>query len=101
MKKLILFAVAMVALATSTQAQSEKQTLKDERRRIAQGIRSGQITKAEALLLRKQARTVRRTKALAAADGVITPREGRAIVKEDRTLDRSIYRSKHNKRKKN
>lgn len=101
MKKILFLAVAMVALVTSSQAQSEKRSLKDERRRIAQGIRSGEITKAEAAVVRKQAREVRRTKAKAAADGVITPRERGAIVREDRELDRSIYRSKHNRRKKN
>ena len=98
MKKYILLAVFLVAVVASSQAQTEKRSLRDERRRIAQGIRSGQITKAEALVLRKQAKDVRRTKAIAVADGVVTPQERGAISRQDRQLDRTIRRTKHNKR---
>ncbi len=98
MKKYILLAVVMVAIAASSNAQTEKRSLRDESRRIAQGIRSGQITKTEALVLRKQAKDVRRTKAIAVADGVVTPQERGAIARQDRQLDRTIRRTKHNKR---
>jgi len=98
MKKSILLLAVLVALTVSAKAQTEKRSLRDERRRIAQGIRSGQITKAEALVLRKQAKDVRRTKAIAKADGVVTPQERGAIARQDRQLDRTIRRTKHNKR---
>ena len=98
MKKSILLFAVLVALTVSAKAQTEKRSLRDERRRIAQGIRSGQITKAEALVLRKQAKDVRRTKAIAKADGVVTPQERGAIARQDRQLDRTIRRTKHNKR---
>lgn len=98
MKKLLFLAVAMIVLATSSNAQTHSRTLRQERRRTAQGIRGGQITRGEAIAIRKQARDVRRAKGAARADGVVGPRERAAIAQQRGQLDRTIRRAKHNTR---
>lgn len=98
MKKTLFSILALVALAGSLQAQTEKSTLRDERIRTAHGIRSGAITRGEAALIKKQAKDVRRARRLAMADGKVSPRERVMIAHQDRQLDRTIRRSKHNRR---
>lgn len=86
----------MLASGLSFAQHREDLSLRGERNRVAQGIRSREISPREASIIRKQANDVKQTKRIARADGRITPRERAFIAKEDRQLDRTIYRAKHN-----
>ncbi|HET9057734.1 MAG TPA: hypothetical protein VFN30_12890 [Chitinophagaceae bacterium] len=66
-----------------------------ERLRIAQGVRSGSLTHAEAARLRFANARVNRYERLAARDGVITPHERRRIRMQERRLNRQIFIQKH------
>ncbi|MBK7433084.1 MAG: hypothetical protein IPI66_03715 [Chitinophagaceae bacterium] len=69
--------------------------------RIRQGVRNGELTRAETINLSRRERSIRREMRRAKADGVVTPGERRQINREQRRLNRSIARKKHNKRDRN
>lgn len=98
MKKIIVLTAVCFAFAISASAQFRRDGagLRDENRRERQGIRSGEITRGEAFRIEKQKRDYRRAIVGARADGRISPRERFNIKRQDRQVDRSIYRSKHN-----
>lgn len=92
--KLLAATVIMLALGLSTaEAQSRVQ-----RHRIRQGVRSGELTRAETRNLAMQQRATRRDIRMANADGVVTRRERKEIRRDRRHNSRAIYRKKHNRR---
>lgn len=95
MKNLILSIAIVTSLASFAQ-QREDRNLRGERKRVAQGLHSGEIKPAETVAIEKQARDVKQAKRAAAADGQVTVREKANIARQDRQLDRTIYRKKHN-----
>lgn len=95
MKNLILSIAILTSLASFAQ-QREDRSLRGERKRVAQGLNSGEIKPAETVAIEKQARDVKQAKRAAAADGQVTVREKANIARQDRQLDRTIYRKKHN-----
>jgi uncharacterized membrane protein YebE (DUF533 family) len=104
MKKTILMLATVFALVAGANAQNklkEDKNLKGEKKRIAQGVRSGEITKGEAKVIEHEVKDVQQAKAAAKADGVVTKSERKEIAKQDRQLDRTIRRTKHNKRDRN
>jgi hypothetical protein len=78
--------------------QREDLNLKGERARLKQGIQSREVTRGEARKVRKEMHDVQEAKADAKADGIITRNERKEIAREDRQLDRTIRRVKHNNR---
>ncbi len=102
MKKIIIIAIAIFTLAANAGAQTvrtnENSNLKGERARVKEGIKNGTITKEEAKKIRKEAKDVKRANHRANADGVVTKREKAKIAKQDRQLDGTIAKAKHNKR---
>ena len=54
------------------------------------------FTPREAIAIEKQARDVKQAKRAAAADGQITLKERAKIARQDKQLDRTINRKKHN-----
>lgn len=102
MKKTIVLAAIIFAATVSLQAQTagnENMNLKGEKARVRQGVKSGEIKKNEARVIKKQALDVQQAKNKAKADGVVTKKEKVGIAKQDRQLDRTIRRTKHNGRK--
>lgn len=92
-----LFKATAVLISTISFAQQrEDWNLRGERKRTAQGIKSGEITRREAIAIEKQARDVKQAKRAAAADGQITVKERAKIARQDKQLDRTINRKKHN-----
>ena len=89
MKNLVL-SFAILTSVLSFAQQREDRNLRGERKRVAQGIKSGEIKPREAIAIEKQA------KRAAAADGQITVKERAKIARQDKQLDRTIYRKKHN-----
>ncbi|MCU4154670.1 hypothetical protein J1N10_01705 [Carboxylicivirga sp. A043] len=63
---------------------------------ISKGITSGELTRAEAIQLKKQQVRINRTKKAARADGVITRKERAIILHKQNKASANIYRKKHN-----
>lgn len=95
MKNLFL-GIAIIAFGISYAQQREDMNLRGEKKRVAQGIRTGEINRKEAKIIHKEAKDVKRAERKAKADGIITPRERARIAKQDRQLDKTIHRAKHN-----
>jgi hypothetical protein len=102
MRMLMLIAVAATLFASIAAAQNA--TPRVDRRearqhvRIAQGVRSGQLTPAEARRLRHGQRHIGRMERRAKADGVVTTRERRRMNQAQNHQSRAIRRLKHNER---
>ncbi len=70
----------------------------NQQRRIRQGVRSGELTKSEAIRLEKEQKEIQQEKKEAKADGVVTAEERKDIHQEQNQASRRIYRKKHNSR---
>jgi hypothetical protein len=100
--KLFLAAAIMFGIGISSASAQIRQHGQNERQRIRQGVRSGELTAAEtANLARQQAHIRRETVAAKRNDGVITPCERKEIRQDQRQASRNIYRKKHNGRDRN
>ena len=86
----------MLIISTATNAQAVRSTV--QHRRIAHGVRSGELTRHETRQLARQQRNIRQEKREARADGVVTPGERREIRQDTRRANRNIIRKKHNRR---
>ncbi len=87
---------AMLVISTATYAQTGRTRIQE--RRIAQGSRSGEITRHERRQLERQQRRIRHERRIAGADGTVTRRERREIRRHERRANRNIIRKKHNRR---
>lgn len=92
--------VTVIASAAAAGTRTPRVDRREARQhvRIAQGVRSGELTRREALRLRAHQMRIRAMERRAKADGVVTLRERRRL---NRALDResrAIYRLKHNGR---
>ena len=67
-----------------------------QQRRIARGVRSGELTARETLRLERGQWDIRRDERRARADGRVTARERAALRRELNRESRRIYRAKHN-----
>lgn len=97
MKKL-LFCAALLAchcLAASAQTPALNATQRNERARIRQGVRSGELTRTEAARLRGREAGITAEKRAARADGIVTAGERRDIRRTENRASRAIYRQKH------
>ncbi len=71
----------------------------EQKARIREGVRSGELTPEEARTLRVEQRLVRITKRAMRADGVVTPRERRVLNRQLNRTSRDIGREKHDAEK--
>ena len=71
----------------------------NQKDRIQQGVKSGELTKREARKLRKEEKEIRKEKRAAKADGTVTKQERKAIRKDERKASRDIAKQKHDKQK--
>lgn len=69
-----------------------------QQKRIAQGVRSGQLTKTEMRKLERQQARIQRTKRIDKAmnGGKLTPSEKRHINRMQNRASKNIYNKKHN-----
>ena len=67
--------------------------------RIAQGIRSGELTRVEAARLERQQRHIRREERRYRADGVLPPRERADLNRDLNRAGRQIGRQTHDEQK--
>ncbi len=95
----LLFATAIICTLGIGSADAQiRKTAKHQHTRIKQGVRSGELTKAETKNLAKDQREIRQDIKSAKADGVVTGEERKDIRKDQNQANRKIYRKKHNKR---
>jgi hypothetical protein len=90
-------ALAAAILPVASQAQTIAQRKENQQARIAQGVRSGQLTPHEtAKLEHKEAKLNRETRRMRAANGgSLTPAEKAKVTRQQNQLSRDIYREKH------
>ncbi|HYR89248.1 MAG TPA: hypothetical protein VE422_34545 [Terriglobia bacterium] len=73
----------------------------NEQVRIRQGIRSGEVTRAEARRLEAEQARIRVDERFARADGNLTLKERHALQKELNKASRDIYHQKHDRQDRN
>jgi hypothetical protein len=88
----VLFAAA--AFAQRTPVLDRHQS--NQRLRIADGIRDGDLSRLEAHRLIREQRGLRRMERLARADGQVTPRERVRLHRRQHLAGRHIYRMRNN-----
>ena len=71
-----------------------------QQKRMHQGLKSGELTKKEALRLEREQRRIQKTKREAIKDGELTPKERLRLERQQNRASRHIYRSKHNEKTK-
>ncbi len=84
----LLFATLFVVNAQRTPKANARQAA--QQGRIAEGVQSGEISRAEEAKLRAQQRHINRTKKQAKADGVVTPAERGQINRKQNRASRNI-----------
>lgn len=100
----VLMIAAALALFTASLAAAHSVTPRVDRRqaqqrvRIVQGVRSGELTRGELRHLRAGQAHVRRMERRAKADGVVTPGERVRLARAQARQSRHIARFKHNGR---
>jgi hypothetical protein len=108
MKRLGLLAVAVLGCSTLTFSQAAAETAVTttkspvirhryhrQQARIAQGVRSGQLTPRETARLERQEGHIRRETRRMKADGNFTPAERAKVRRDQNRVSRHIYRQKH------
>jgi hypothetical protein len=99
-KLIVPFILLLCVAVINANGQSIRKRSNNERERVTQGARSGELTKREAAKLRKEQKEIRKDVRVAKKDdGHIGPRERKHIRREQRKASRHIYRAKHNNRK--
>ena len=88
----IMVAVAGSALAGTPVLNARQQT---ERARIAQGVRSGELTRPETARLVAGQVHLQRVENRVKSDGVVTPAERARLQQAANVQSRHIYRQKH------
>jgi CRISPR/Cas system-associated endoribonuclease Cas2 len=91
---LLALGLAMPAFARAPLYEKER----NQMLRIQQGIYSGELTRGEARVLRKEQRNIRRLKRHFLRDGRLSKRERRTLRYRYKRASRHIYRLKHNYR---
>jgi hypothetical protein len=89
---LVLTTAALPALAGTPGVDAREQ---NQRERIAQGVRSGELTRPEARRLVGGERRLHRHERLARADGVVTRAERHRLRRHADRMSGRIYRQKH------
>ena len=72
-----------------------------EQARIRQGIRSGELTRREAVRLESQQARIRTQERFARRDGTLTPAERQRLQRELNSASRNVYRQKHDNQDRN
>ncbi len=85
--------LALPAFAKTSLYDLERQQM----RRIHHGTHSGQLTRKEAKVLRREQRDIRSLKRRFVRDGRVSRNERRVLRKRYARADRRIYRYKHNR----
>lgn len=97
--------MGFVSLSASSFAQTRTPHIRarQERQqgRIAQGVKSGELTARETAHLEMREAKIQHDKKEAKADGVVTAQERRKLNREENRASRAIYRQKHDAQSRN
>lgn len=83
-----------ISLAQETPRADKRQ--KQQKERIKEGVKEGELNKKEAKVLIKEQRKIKRIEARAKKDGVVTPKEKAKIEKAQDKASKNITRKKNN-----
>ena len=98
MKKVALAAMLCGALCTPVLAQGPVDTRQENQKaRIKQGVKSGELTKKEARQLVNEQKKVRAAERKAKADGDVTRKEARKLDRKQDKASQKILRQKQDK----
>lgn len=101
--KTLLLGLGLVAFCASGFSQTTKKKVNKrqvvQQKKINQGVKSGELTKKEAVQLQKQQRNINQTKKAAKADGVVTRKEKAIINHKQNKAAGNIAKKKHNDKK--
>ena len=98
MKKLILLSAIVMLFGLTVDGFGQG---RGDRHRIRSGIRSGQITRDEARVLREQRRQIRQEQRTYRSDGTLTRDERRDIRRDRRAYDQMIRNERHDNDRRN
>jgi hypothetical protein len=87
--------LACQVLTASAQTPVINARQRNERARIRQGVRSGELTRTEAARMQGREAGITAEKRAARADGIVTRGERRDIRRTENSASRAIYRQKH------
>lgn len=100
--KNLLSAIVVLALCTSM-AHAKKDRVdkrqNHQRQRVKEGVKSGEITKAEAKKIHRQGKRIRKAEAMAKKDGVVTNKEKARLERMQDRRSKTIAKAKHNDKK--
>jgi hypothetical protein len=97
---IVIAAIVAISISASTVSAQANRSLHDEKRRIHQGVRSGELTAVEAARLKGQTANLKREAIrYKANDGRISRRERADLRRDNRQLNRNIFRQKHDRQK--
>ena len=96
-KILLLVLLTLEFGITNTNAQI-KHRAQNQQQRIRQGVKSGEVTKAEARNLRSNQKDVQQDIKEANYDSKVTNAKKKDLKRDERKNSRQIYRKKHNER---
>ncbi|MCB9080408.1 MAG: hypothetical protein H6555_01725 [Lewinellaceae bacterium] len=95
------FGFVAIGTAQSTATPVVKERQENQRQRVKQGVKSGELTARETKNLAKQQKEVNQAKRQAKSDGVVTTGERVRIQHKQNQASRNIARKKHNGRDRN
>jgi hypothetical protein len=90
----VLFTASFAAMA-DTPVLDQREA--NQRERIMQGAKSGELTRPEAHRLARGEKRLNRHEAIAKADGVVSSGERKQLRHEARRMNKRIYRQKHDR----
>ena len=96
--KFLFASFIICALGISSANAQIRKTAKHQHSRIRQGVKSGELTKAETKNVVKDQKEIRKEVKDAKADGAVTGEEKKEIRQDQNQASRKIFRKKHNKR---
>jgi hypothetical protein len=97
---ILIAAIALLIFSTNAATAQNNRSLRDESMRIRQGVISGQLTAAEAHRLNEQKRALKAEAfRYKLNDGHINPLERADLRRDNRRLNRNIFRQKHDRQK--
>ena len=95
----LILSLALSSMTPLAFAGEVKEREENQQDRIAQGIKSGELTPREAANLEKGEAKIEKDREAALADGKMTPKEKRKLNHEENKESRKIYKKKHNRKK--
>lgn len=103
MKKFFVMILILIFISGNAYAQTATPRVQrrqvNQQQRIKEGVRSGELTRREAVRMEARQARIQHDKKVAKSDGVVTPEERAKLNREQNAASRRIYREKHDAQK--